>query len=370
MYEEQSKETAALLNRVAEDMNSLHINEFRQKLADLRLRQSDPEIYNNFEKLKGINIEVKKFENIVKPWDEVKTRLEDLSVLIEIGESEKDAASRDEILRTLTGSLSVVKELELRRFFQEDFDAGNCYLSIQSGAGGTESCDWALMLYRMYTRWMESRGFTYTIMDYQEGDEAGVKGVTLLVEGPYAHGFLACEAGVHRLVRISPFDANARRHTSFVAVYATPEIEDDVEVALNWAEIRTDTYRSSGAGGQHVNKTDSAVRLTHAPSGIVVSCQAERSQIQNREKAIKMLKAKLHEKALLDRQAAMDAKAIEKKKIEWGSQIRSYVMQPYQLVKDHRTDFETSNVNAVLDGEIEPFIEAYLRSGQTAGPKA
>lgn len=365
MYEEQAKTASTLLGRLEEDLQSLRINEFRQKLADLKLRQSDPEIYNQFDRLKAINIEVKKTETVVAPWDQIKTKLEDLSVFIEISEEEKDPAAKIEIAKSLDGALATLKELELRRFFQESYDSGNTYLSIQSGAGGTESCDWALMLYRMYSRWIESKGFTCTIMDYQEGDEAGVKSVSLLVEGAYAHGFLACEAGVHRLVRISPFDSNARRHTSFVAVYATPEVEDDVEVTLNWSDVRVDTYRSSGAGGQHVNKTDSAVRLTHGPTGIVVACQAERSQVQNREKAIKMLKAKLYERALEDRKAALDSKAIAKKKIEWGSQIRSYVLQPYTLVKDHRTDFETSNVNAVLDGDIEGFIEAYLRSGST-----
>ncbi len=368
MYENEIQALNTLTQRVTEDMANLRINENKHKLADLKIRQTDPALYSDFEKLKLINIEIKKIENIVLPWEDLHSKLEDVKVLAELSEEAGDKAHKEEIAGTLAALLKKTDALELLRFFQEEADVNNTYLTIHSGAGGTEACDWALMLYRMYGRYIEKKGWTYSIMDYQEGDEAGAKSVTLLVEGPYAHGYLKCETGVHRLVRISPFDANKRRHTSFCSVYATPEVEEDFNVVINTADLRVDTYRSSGAGGQHVNKTDSAVRITHLPTNIVVACQAERSQIQNREKAMRLLKAKLHEKMKADHEAELNSKAAEKKKIEWGSQIRSYVLHPYNLVKDHRTDFETSNTQAVMDGEIEDFIQAFLRQGE-AVPK-
>jgi len=365
MYESELQEITSLEKRVVEDMDNLRINDNKHKLNDLKIRQSDPALYNDFDKLKAVNIEIKKLENIVLPWGELHAKLEDLKVLVELSEESGDKAHKEEVVATLAELVKKTEALELLRFFQGEEDANNTYLTIHSGAGGTEACDWALMLYRMYSRYVEKKGFTFSIMDYQEGDEAGAKSVTLFVEGPYAHGYLKCETGVHRLVRISPFDSNKRRHTSFCSVYATPEVEEDFQVVINMSELRIDTYRSSGAGGQHVNKTDSAVRITHLPTNIVVACQAERSQIQNREKAMRLLKAKLHEKMKADHEAEINAKAAEKKKIEWGSQIRSYVLHPYNLVKDHRTDFETSNTQAVLDGEIDGFIQAFLRQGET-----
>lgn len=255
----------------------------------------------------------------------------------------------------------MAQDLELKRVLNGELDANSTYLSINSGAGGTESCDWASMLMRMYMRYAERQGYSVEILEMTEGEGAGIKSVTMLISGAYAYGYLKAESGVHRLVRISPFDSNARRHTSFASVFAWAEVDDDIKVDLKTEDIKVDTYRASGAGGQHVNRTDSAVRMTHMPTGIVVQCQSERSQIQNREKAIKMLKAALYEKEVEARNKAKQELESTKMANEWGSQIRSYVLHPYQLVKDHRTDFETSQSQDVLDGELESFIMAYLK---------
>ncbi len=246
----------------------------------------------------------------------------------------------------------------------EPFDPNNAYISLHAGAGGTESCDWADMLFRMYMHYAESHGFTLHILDRQSGDEAGIKSISLLVVGPYAYGYLKAERGVHRLVRISPFDANKRRHTSFAALDVVAEVDESIDVEILDSDLRIDTYRSSGAGGQHVNTTDSAVRITHQPSGIVVQCQAERSQHANRNKAMKMLKAKLYDWELDQKRKEMEKFYGNKGDIAWGRQIRSYVLQPYTLVKDHRTDVEVGNVDAVLHGALEPFIESYLKAKQ------
>jgi len=253
-----------------------------------------------------------------------------------------------------------IKLIEFKRILNKESDSLAAVLTINAGAGGTDAQDWAQMLLRMYVRYIERMNFKYEIVDYQDGDEAGIKSVTLIIEGAFAYGYLKAENGIHRIVRISPFDSNARRHTSFAAVYASPNISEDIKININEADLKIDTYRSSGAGGQHVNTTDSAVRITHIPSGIVVQCQNERSQHKNKATAMKLLKSKLYEKELKERQDEIDKKNQTKKKIEWGSQIRSYVLHPYQLVKDHRTDFETGNINAVLDGDISDFIKAYL----------
>jgi peptide chain release factor 2 len=254
------------------------------------------------------------------------------------------------------------QDLELKRVLSGELDANSTYLSINSGAGGTEACDWAAMLLRMYTRYADQHGYKTSVMDMTDGDGAGIKSCTLLIEGPYAYGYLKAESGVHRLVRISPFDSNARRHTSFASVFAYAEVDEDINIEIRPEDIKVETFRSSGAGGQHVNKTDSAVRMYHLPTGIVVSCQNQRSQIQNREKALKMLKAALYEKEVEKRNRERDAMNAQKKDIEWGSQIRSYVMHPYQMVKDHRTDFETNQVQDVMNGELDGFIMSYLKS--------
>lgn len=255
-----------------------------------------------------------------------------------------------------------VEELEIELLLSGEYDSNNAILELHPGAGGTESQDWGELLYRMYTRWIEQKGFSYEIIDYQDGDEAGIKSVSLLVKGENAYGLLKAEKGIHRLVRISPFDSSGRRHTSFVSCEVTPEIDQSIDIDIAAEDLRIDTYRASGAGGQHVNKTDSAVRITHQPTGIVVQSQSGRSQLQNREQAMTMLKSKLYQKEVEEKEAEMAKARGEQKEIGWGSQIRSYVFHPYSMVKDHRTNVETGNTDAVMDGEIDLFIEAYLRS--------
>lgn len=320
--------------------------------------------------MQKLNKEKSLLEKAVGEFDGFTGRLEDAKVLLEMAEEAHDEGSFAEVKAEVAALEKYGRELELKRVLNGELDANSTYLSINSGAGGTESCDWAEMLLRMYMRYADKHGYKYQIVEITEGEGAGIKSCTLLIEGPYAYGYLKAESGVHRLVRISPFDSNARRHTSFSSVFAWAEVDDDINIEVKPDEIRVETFRSSGAGGQHVNKTDSAVRMYHIPTGIVVSCQIERSQIQNREKAMKMLKAKLYEKELEKRNAEKDAMNSVKKANEWGSQIRSYVMHPYQMVKDHRTDFETNQVNDVMDGDIDDFIMAYLKSEITAGTPA
>lgn len=280
--------------------------------------------------------------------------------MFELAEMEDDKETFEEIEKDLKVTGRIADDLELETLFSEKEDELNAILTIHPGAGGTESQDWAEMLLRMYLRWAEQNGYKKTILDYQEGEGAGIKSATVAISGEHAFGKLKTENGVHRLVRISPFDSNARRHTSFSSVFVIPEIESDIEIEINPVDLRIDTYRASGAGGQHVNKTDSAVRITHLPTKIVVQCQNERSQHQNRENAMKILKAKLYQKKLDEEKAEIEALSSTKKDISWGSQIRSYVFHPYNMVKDHRTNVETSNTNAVMDGEINDFIHAYL----------
>lgn len=277
-----------------------------------------------------------------------------------MSEDEDDEAMFAQLLKQLDSLVGKIDGLELASFLSEPYDAANAYLSIKPGAGGTESCDWASMLYRMYLRYLDKAGFKYEILDLQE-EEQGVKSATLLVKGQYSYGYLKGEKGVHRLVRISPFDSNARRHTSFTAVDVTPVLPDDIEIEVNDDDIKLDFFRSSGAGGQHVNKTSSAVRITHIPTGIVVACQVERSQHQNREIATNMLKAKLYERQQLEQRQELKNIQGEQKNISWGSQIRSYVFCPYTLVKDLRTGEHTSDVKKVMDGELTPFIKSYLK---------
>ncbi len=312
--------------------------------------------------MQKLNKEKTILERAVDEFEGFTSRLSDATVLLEMASEAQDEDSFLEVKSEAEALEKLGQELELKRVLNGELDSNSSYLSINSGAGGTESCDWAEMLLRMYMRYADQHGYKYSIIDQTEGEGAGIKSCTLLIEGPYAYGYLKAESGVHRLVRISPFDSNARRHTSFASVFAWAEVDDDINIEVRPDDLRVETFRASGAGGQHVNRTDSAVRMHHIPSGVIVSCQVERSQIQNREKALKMLKARLYEIEVEKQNAAKDAMNSVKKANEWGSQIRSYVMHPYQLVKDHRTDFETNQVDDVMNGELDGFIMAYLKS--------
>jgi len=294
-------------------------------------------------------------------WSTVHARQEDVALLLEMAVEEDDAAVIDEVAKDLKVLEKEVERLELATLLDGEYDGANAIISIHPGAGGTESQDWAQMLLRMYMRWADDQGYRVETLDFQPGDEAGIKSVTLHIIGANAFGYLNAEKGVHRLVRISPFDASGRRHTSFASVDVMPEVEDGADIQIDPNDLRIDTFRSSGAGGQHVNKTESAVRITHMPTGIVVACQTERSQHQNRENAMRVLRAKLLERELEERQARLAGIRGEQREIAWGSQIRSYVFCPYTMVKDHRTNYEVGNVDAVMDGDITSFIEAYLR---------
>lgn len=305
-------------------------------------------------------------ENILTPFDAVDEKLSYLENSLDILEEEGGEAFYKEILEEMENLGESIKTIELRHLLSGEIDINNAILTIHPGAGGTESQDWAQILMRMYLRWAEKRGFTTQIIDLQPGEEAGIKSATITVSGPYAYGYLKAEAGVHRLVRISPFDANKRRHTSFSAVLVFPEIEEDIDVEIDEDDLKIDTFRASGAGGQHVNKTSSAVRITHIPTGIIVVCQNERSQHKNKAMAMKILKARMYDLQLKEQEKKMEGIVGDKKGISWGNQIRSYILQPYRLVKDHRTDLEVGNVDAVLDGDIDIFIDAYLKEKSKA----
>lgn len=320
---------------------------------------SQPAFWENNAQSNKLMRELKILKAAVEPFEECTKRVEDLKELAEISEGE--ASFLEQIKGDLDSLEKEINALEIQAILGGEFDSNNALLSINAGAGGTESCDWASMLLRMYTRWSDMKRFKVKTLDILPGEEAGIKNVTLRVEGEMAYGLLKSEKGVHRLVRISPFDANKRRHTSFVSVDVIPEIEDDIEIDIKEDDLRIDIYRSSGPGGQSVNTTDSAVRITHIPTGIVVQCQNERSQLQNRVNAMKVLRARLYEQKVKEKEEKMNLEYGEKQKIEWGSQIRSYVMQPYSLVKDHRTNTETGNVQKVLDGDFNLFIESFLR---------
>ncbi len=304
--------------------------------------------------------ELKSLKDDVETYEKLQNTYEEIEILLEMGYEENDASVLPEIESALEELASEYEAIKIKTLLSGEYDKDNAILTLHSGAGGTEACDWVSMLYRMYLRWADSKGYSVEELDYLEGEEAGIKSVTFQVNGINAYGFLKAEKGVHRLVRISPFNAAGKRQTSFASLDVMPDIEEDVDIEVNDEDIRIDTYRSSGAGGQHINKTSSAIRITHFPTGIVVQCQNERSQLMNKNKAMQMLKAKLY---LLKQQEQMEkASGIrgEVKEIGWGNQIRSYVMQPYTMVKDHRTNVEISNVDGVLDGKIDPFINGYL----------
>ncbi len=324
----------------------------------MRQRTSDQNFWNDNQSaslhLKKISI----LEKEISLWKQIDRSLNDVNVLIEFCES--GDVSIEELETELKNFVDSVHDIELKTILGEPQDIQNAIMTIHPGAGGTESQDWAEMLYRMYTRWFESKGFKKNVIDYQPGDEAGIKDITIEIEGEYAYGFLKAEVGVHRLVRISPFDSNSRRHTSFASVFVYPSSDDEIEIEIDQNDLRIDTYRASGAGGQHVNKTDSAIRITHLPTGLVVQCQNQRSQHKNKASALKVLKARLYQLELDKEKEAIKNLENKKMDIAWGSQIRSYVFHPYNLVKDHRTNQETGNISAVMDGKIDDFIRSFL----------
>jgi peptide chain release factor 2 len=332
-----------------------------KKVEELEQKMATPDFWDDAAEAQKIISACNEVKEWTTPYQEIKERFTNVKSLLPEAEECGETSLVEDLLTELDAIEKGLSELEVRKMLSGEMDAKSCYFSINSGAGGTEACDWAQMLARMYERWIAKRGWKLEVLDVSEGDVAGIKSITFKISGAFAYGYCKAEKGVHRLVRISPFDSNARRHTSFASVDVTPEIGEDIQIEVRPEHIRVDTYRASGAGGQHVNKTDSAVRITHTATGIVVSCQSERSQIQNRETCMKLLKAKLYEKELEEREAKIKNMGGEKKEIAWGSQIRSYVFQPYTLVKDARTKYESGNIQAVMDGDLDGFINAYLK---------
>lgn len=322
---------------------------------------ASPTFWDNQERARGIIDEANGLKAWVNPWKKIHGKAEELGEMAELIELEPDKDLEAEWIRDLDGVIKLLEKLEFKTMLQGEDDHRNAILTVHPGAGGLESQDWAEMLVRMFTRWAERRGFTVSVLDLQPGEEAGIKSASLEINGDHVYGYMKAEKGVHRLVRISPFDSQSRRHTSFASVFVYPEVDEDIEIEIDESDLRVDTYRASGAGGQHVNKTDSAVRLTHGPTGIVVSCQQERSQHKNKSTAMKMLKAALYEHAMRAKELEKDALEATKGDNAWGNQIRSYVFAPYTMVNDHRTELKVGDVHGVMDGKLDPFIEAYLK---------
>lgn len=339
--------------------DSLRVENKMNNLAQLEKQTMSENFWESKEK-EVILKQISQLKNEINLINKINEYYDNILILIEFIELENDTQSISELEQTYNEYIYLTNDFSNKILLNGQYDFNNAIMTINSGAGGTEACDWTSMVFRMYERYCLNKGFKIDVLDILAGDEAGIKSITFNVKGDFSYGLLSCERGVHRLVRISPFDSNARRHTSFTAVNVIPEIEDDVNINLNMSDVQIDTYRASGAGGQHVNTTDSAVRLTHIPTGIVVTCQNERSQIKNKESALKVLKAKLFQLELQKKQDEINDIKGKESKIEWGSQIRSYVMQPYKLVKDHRTKYEQGNVEKVLDGDLDEFISSYL----------
>ncbi|MFT8310772.1 MAG: peptide chain release factor 2 [Sporolactobacillus sp.] len=358
---EMKHEIDEMETRLKEFRGLFDLDNKRAKIAELDEKMSMPGFWDDNEKAQKVIDESNELKGKVDSLTDLESKFEDLQVAYELVKEEDDADLKAELEESLGEARNAFNHYETRLLLSGPHDRNNAILELHPGAGGTEAQDWASMLLRMYTRWAESKGFAVETLDYLPGDEAGVKSVTLMIKGPDAFGYLKAEKGIHRLVRISPFDAAGRRHTSFVSCEVVPEIDDDIEIDIRPEDLRVDVFRSSGAGGQHINKTSSAVRMTHLPTGVVVSCQSERSQFQNRDQAMKMLKSRLYQLEEEKKEAEMAALHGEQKEIGWGSQIRSYVFHPYSMVKDHRTNVEIGDVNRVMDGDIDPFIDAYLR---------
>ncbi|MFE6798763.1 MULTISPECIES: peptide chain release factor 2 [Paenibacillus] len=358
---EVKQDLREIAKRLTELRGSLDLDHKLEEIGDYEVKMAAPDFWDDNEKAQKIIGELNAIKSVVDQFQALNNEYEDLDVMAQLADEENDEDMAAELADGLKGVLRKLEDFQLQLLLNQPYDRLNAILELHPGAGGTESQDWAEMLLRMYRRWAEKRDFKVEVLDYLPGDEAGVKSVTLLIKGHNAYGYLKAEKGVHRLVRISPFDASGRRHTSFVSCDVVPEIEDDVEIDIRTEDLKIDTYRASGAGGQHINTTDSAVRITHLPTGVVVTCQTERSQIKNRERAMKHLRSKLYEKKIEEQEKHLAEIRGEQSDIAWGSQIRSYVFHPYSMVKDHRTTEETGNVGAVMDGDLDPFIDAYLR---------
>ena len=347
---------------------SLDLDNKKKRIAELDRMMEEPDFWTDPEKANQYSTEDRRLKDDVKSYEELAQSYDDIGALIEMAEEEEDQDSVAEVKEMLDDFIERLDQMSTKLLLSGEYDSMNAILRLNAGAGGTESNDWAGMLYRMYTRWAERHGFTLKVLDYLEGDEAGIKSVTIEIDGEYAYGYLRSEAGVHRLVRISPFNAQAKRQTSFVSCDVMPDIETEIDIEVRPEDIKMEVFRASGAGGQHINKTSSAVRLIHIPTGIVVACQEERSQLQNRNKAMQMLKARLYLKEKAEQEAMLAGIRGEVKDNGWGSQIRSYVLQPYRMVKDLRSGEQTSNTDAVLDGDIDRFITAYLKWMQLGCP--
>lgn len=342
--------------------NAFDIDHLKLEIDALEKQSLKDNFWNDTENASEILKETTRLKNILDVWQRHNNNLNDLMLLYEMASDENDEKTLEDVYKDLVNLRSSIRDDELKTMLRNEEDRLNAILSINAGAGGTEAQDWSEMLLRMYLRWAEKKGYRTKIIDYQPGDEAGIKSVSITLEGDFAYGYAKAEIGIHRLVRISPFDSGGRRHTSFASVFVYPEVNDKIIIDIDENDLRIDTYRSQGAGGQHVNKTDSAVRITHLPTGIVVQCQNERSQHKNKAMAIKYLKSRLYELRLREQNEKMNQINKTKKEIAWGSQIRSYILHPYKMIKDHRTNLEIGNVNKILDGDIDPFIESYLLS--------
>ena len=360
-FEQYTSRVEAGRKQLQEVREGLHVDQMEQELTELHEEMNADGFWDDLERSTHVNKRISQLESKLEQLEKLSSGLDDIETMLELAHEENDDSMVEEAGSELETLEKELEALALETLMRGDYDSSDAVLSLHAGGGGTEALVWTLMLFRMYTRYCEQMGFKVTVLDILDGDEAGLKSATFQVSGPNAYGYLRGEKGVHRLVRISPFDANARRQTSFSSLDVAPILEDDGEIEIDMTEVRVDTYRSTGAGGQHINKTDSAVRFTHIPTGIVVSCQNERSQVQNREMCMKMLRARLLELREREREQQMADIKGEMKKIEWGSQIRSYVFQPYTMVKDHRTGFESGNIDDVMNGNLEGFVTAYLK---------